>query len=95
MNQQKQVFEDYLTSRDLSEYSPHQGFEHYQKLLSDSNKVVNLISRRMPVENYWLQHFLDSLLVTEIVDFEGRLSGFWYWWRIAQDSRKICRKIAK
>ncbi|KAF5043143.1 Ribosomal RNA small subunit methyltransferase G [anaerobic digester metagenome] len=72
MNQQKQVFEDYLTSRDF-ERIPHLigVFEHYQKLLSDSNKVVNLISRRMPVENYWLQHFLDSLLVTEIVDFEG------------------------
>ena len=69
MNQQKQVFEDYLTSRDF-ERIPHLigVFEHYQKLLSDSNKVVNLISRRMPVENYWLQHFLDSLLALECLD---------------------------
>ncbi|HQQ68359.1 MAG TPA: 16S rRNA (guanine(527)-N(7))-methyltransferase RsmG [Candidatus Cloacimonadota bacterium] len=73
MNQHKQIFEDYLSSRGY-EQIPHLigVFEHYLKLLEASNKVVNLISRKMPLENYWLQHFLDSLLVTEIVDFEGQ-----------------------
>jgi len=73
MKEQKQHFEDYLVSQGY-EQIPHLigVFEHYQKLLGDANKVVNLISRKMPVENYWVQHFLDSLLVNEIVDFEGQ-----------------------
>ena len=73
MKEQKQHFEDYLVSQGY-EQIPHLigVFEHYQKLLGDANKVVNLISRKMQVENYWVQHFLDSLLVNEIVDFEGQ-----------------------
>jgi len=73
MNPNKQIFEDYLSSRGYPHVAHLMGvFEHYYKLLIAENKIVNLVSRKMPVENYWLQHFLDSLLVTETLDFKGQ-----------------------
>ncbi|MDI3504760.1 MAG: rRNA (guanine527-N7)-methyltransferase [Candidatus Cloacimonadota bacterium] len=70
MIQEKQIFEDYLKQLDLNDIPHLMGqFTHYHKLLLSYNKQVNLISRKMPPEKYWLQHFLDSLLVVECVDF--------------------------
>lgn len=72
MNDNKMIFEDYLNSRNYANVPHLMGvFEHYQKLLIGHNKEVNLVSRKMPSANYWLQHFLDSLLAVETLDFEG------------------------
>lgn len=70
MIEQKQIFEDYLTQLELPEIPHLMGqFEHYHKLLVAQNRDVNLISRKMHPDNYWVQHFLDSLLAIECVDF--------------------------
>ena len=44
------------------------GFEHYHRLLSEYNQMVNLVSRAMPVNQYWTKHFLDSLLPLKCMD---------------------------
>jgi len=73
MNTQKKIFEDYLHSRGYPNVPHLMGvFEHYHQLLLAQNKVVNLVSRKMPAENYWLQHFLDSLLAMESLEFAGQ-----------------------
>ncbi|MCB5252166.1 MAG: 16S rRNA (guanine(527)-N(7))-methyltransferase RsmG [Candidatus Cloacimonadaceae bacterium] len=70
MIQEKQIFEDYLTQLNLPEIPRLMGqFEHYHKLLVAHNRDVNLVSRKMHPDNYWVQHFLDSLLAVECVDF--------------------------
>lgn len=69
MKEQKQIFENYLVANDLPNVPHLMGkFEHYWKLLVQFNKEVNLISRKMPTENYWVQHFLDSLIAIECLE---------------------------
>jgi 16S rRNA (guanine527-N7)-methyltransferase len=73
MIQQKQCFEDYLVQLELPNIPHLMGqFEHYHKLLVMHNRQVNLISRKMPADNYWVQHFLDSLLAVECLDFRDK-----------------------
>ena len=37
-------------------------FEKYHSLLWETNQNINLISRKMPEDEYWTIHYLDSLL---------------------------------
>lgn len=70
---EKQYFEDYLGERGFENVPRLMGiFEHYHKELVRHNKSVNLISRKMPPNSYWLQHFLDSLIALETLDFAGQ-----------------------
>lgn len=46
-------------------------FESYLNLLYETNQQVNLVSRQMPKENYWLYHFLDSLLIINCMDLSS------------------------
>ena len=61
----------------LQEYRPAESrslaekFELYLELLSGQNAKVNLVSRRMPPEDYWLYHFLDSILVLKCMEIEA------------------------
>lgn len=73
MIEEKEIFENYLKDLQLENTARLMGvFEHYHKLLVKHNKAVNLISRKMPADDYWLQHFLDSLRALEILDFAGQ-----------------------
>ncbi|MDY0152856.1 MAG: 16S rRNA (guanine(527)-N(7))-methyltransferase RsmG [Candidatus Cloacimonas sp.] len=70
MTEHKQRFEDYLNELKLEHIPQLMGkFEHYFQLLSCANRGVNLVSRNLPLEKYWTQHFLDSLLALECLDF--------------------------
>jgi len=73
MIETKQIFEDYLARLNLPDIPQLMGrFEHYHKLLTAHNKQVNLVSRKMHPGDYWVQHFLDSLLAIECLDFMGK-----------------------
>jgi 16S rRNA G527 N7-methylase RsmG len=70
---EKKLFEDYLNKLNLPEIPHLMGrFEHFHNLLLEHNKNVNLVSRKMPPQSYWVQHFLDSLLAVECLDFVGK-----------------------
>jgi 16S rRNA (guanine527-N7)-methyltransferase len=70
---EKQIFEDYLIKLGLPDIPQLMGrFEHFHKLLTEHNKQVNLVSRKMPPQSYWVQHFLDSLLAVECLDFADK-----------------------
>jgi len=70
MTHEKKIFEEYLVNLELPDTAQVIGkFEHYHKLLTEHNKHVNLVSRKMPPQSYWIQHFLDSLLAVECLDF--------------------------
>ena len=72
MIEQKSLFIKYLEQFNLPEPKrvlAH--FEHYHKLLESTNKLINLVSRKMPSGAYWTQHFLDSITVVECVDLSG------------------------
>lgn len=70
---EKQIFEEYLSQLELPEIPHLMGrFEHFHQLLSEHNKNVNLVSRKMTPQSYWTQHFLDSLLPVECLDFADK-----------------------
>lgn len=70
---EKTIFEEYLAKLDLPNIAQLMGqFEHYHSLLTEHNRQVNLVSRKMPPQNYWIQHFLDSLLAVECLDFTDK-----------------------
>jgi 16S rRNA (guanine527-N7)-methyltransferase len=46
-------------------------FEKYLQELYEWNRKVNLVSRKMPVQDYWTHHFLDSLLVFNCMDIKS------------------------
>jgi 16S rRNA (guanine527-N7)-methyltransferase len=46
-------------------------FSAYLDVLYEQNGLVNLISRQMPKEDYWLYHFLDSLLIINTMGLNG------------------------
>jgi 16S rRNA (guanine527-N7)-methyltransferase len=70
MNETKQRFESYLQELKVENIPQLMGkFEHYFQLLSTANRDVNLVSRNIPLDRYWIQHFLDSLLALECLDF--------------------------
>ena len=70
MTEEKQIFEEYLNKLSLPDIPHLMGkFEHFHRLLYEHNKVVNLVSRKMPPAAYWVQHFLDSLQAMECLDF--------------------------
>ena len=47
-------------------------FEKYHRLLTDENRIINLVSRKTNEEDYWTIHFLDSLLPLREYDFSGK-----------------------
>ncbi len=70
---QKEIFENYLKEIRPENADVLMGqFEHYHKLLVSHNKNVNLISRKMSPDDYWVNHFLDSLLAVECLELEGK-----------------------
>ncbi|HHV36437.1 MAG TPA: 16S rRNA (guanine(527)-N(7))-methyltransferase RsmG [Candidatus Cloacimonetes bacterium] len=70
---QKEIFEQYLKEIRPENADVLMGqFEHYHKLLVSHNKNVNLISRKMSPDDYWVNHFLDSLLAVECLELEGK-----------------------
>jgi 16S rRNA (guanine527-N7)-methyltransferase len=73
MIEQKKRFEDYLKEQNLEGIQQLMcKFEHYHQLLSNTNRMVNLVSRNLAADRYWTQHFLDSLLALECLDLAGK-----------------------
>ena len=68
----KQAFIDYI-----KKYRPEQAeslirkFEEFHQYLWEENSKVNLISRKVPAEDYWTYHLLDSILPISVIDFSG------------------------
>ncbi|MFC1898612.1 16S rRNA (guanine(527)-N(7))-methyltransferase RsmG [Candidatus Cloacimonadota bacterium] len=62
-------------SRFITEHFPAESqdllrkFEEYLEILWATNQQINLISRKTRKEDYWILHFLDSLLPVEFHDF--------------------------
>lgn len=46
-------------------------FEQFLEELFSLNQQINMVSRQMPKEDYWLYHFLDSLLILKCMDLKG------------------------
>ncbi|MDD3607139.1 16S rRNA (guanine(527)-N(7))-methyltransferase RsmG [Candidatus Cloacimonas acidaminovorans] len=73
MTEEKQIFEDYLRFLGLEDIDHLMArFEHYLHLLYNANRKVNLVSRNIPLERYWVQHFLDSIVALECLDFTDK-----------------------
>ncbi|MDD2331869.1 MAG: 16S rRNA (guanine(527)-N(7))-methyltransferase RsmG [Candidatus Cloacimonetes bacterium] len=47
--------------------------ERYAELLYEVNLSINLVSRKMEIEKYWTQHFLDSLLILKCLNLSGQV----------------------
>lgn len=74
----KELFQSYLESIRPGKSGEYMlVFERYLELLQEINASINLVSRKMPPEAYWTQHFLDSLRPLECLDIkELRLLDF-------------------
>jgi 16S rRNA (guanine527-N7)-methyltransferase len=73
MTEAKLRFEAYLQSRFGDSGKLLKRFEHYHQLLIAANRNVNLVSRNLPQDRYWIQHFLDSLLALECLDLSDKI----------------------
>ena len=73
MTEPKKRFESYLEELQLEQIPQLMGkFEHYFQLLCYTNRQVNLVSRNVQPDKYWVQHFLDSLLALECLDLTDK-----------------------
>jgi len=65
----KEIFADWLAEQFPQKKADLMlSFGRYLDLLFELNRQVNLVSRRMAKDEYWLYHFLDSLLVLKCMD---------------------------
>jgi 16S rRNA (guanine527-N7)-methyltransferase len=63
------LFQDFLQGQFPAEAGSLMSvFEQYLELLYTKNQIVNMVSRRMSKQDYWLYHFLDSLLIRKVLD---------------------------
>ncbi len=62
----KEAFIEYLQKIDKAQPGIIAQFEKYYDLLVDENQKINLFSRKMPSEEIWTVHFLDSITLAEV-----------------------------
>ena len=67
---EKEIFIDFL--KKLSLDNKLFLFENYLELLYEENQKVNLISRNLEKDDYWISHFEDSLFPLTLFDFSGK-----------------------
>lgn len=69
----REIFFAYLKSKfpDRFETIAPQ-FQTYFEWLCEINTQINLISRQMPTDEYWTNHFLDSVIITEVAKFNNQ-----------------------
>jgi len=68
----KAVFQHFLKQHFPAESDKLlKSFGLYLEELYTINHQINLVSRQMPLENYWLYHFLDSLLIVNYMEITG------------------------
>ena len=49
-----------------------ESFENYLKYLEQENTKINLVSRKTLTEDFWIVHFLDSLLPIDFFEFSNK-----------------------
>ncbi len=69
---QEKVFKDFLSKKIKKTDIVVNSFHTYFNLLCEANEAVNLISRKTPSQDYWIIHFLDSILPIGLFDFAGK-----------------------
>ena len=47
-------------------------FEIYHSLLLEANDGINLVSRKTIEDDFWNLHYLDSILPSEVFDFDNK-----------------------
>ena len=74
MTDPRNRFEQYLAEQQYADVPQlMEKYDAYLRLLTSANRMVNLVSRNTPVDNYWIQHFLDSLLPLECLDLQHKM----------------------
>ncbi len=68
----KAEVEKYLQKHTANSTVFMEKFTSYYNWLLEENQKINLISRKTDPEDIWTQHFLDSLLSIECVDYTGK-----------------------
>lgn len=72
MNKYKEHLENFLNELELELPSDLvENLEKFSYILREVNQKVNVVSRKMPIEWYWTNHFLDSLLILKCMTFSG------------------------
>ncbi len=69
MQNKSKQFYDFLKQHSIPD-GAYNLFVLYEKILREKNKKINLVSERS-LENIWLTHFLDSILITDFLDFSN------------------------
>ncbi|OQY40198.1 MAG: 16S rRNA (guanine(527)-N(7))-methyltransferase RsmG [Candidatus Cloacimonetes bacterium 4572_65] len=68
MNKQEIFFEYVKTNFPEREDEIIDMFNLYYNVLVDANVKINLFSRKMPLEDIWITHFMDSLLPYKLIE---------------------------
>ena len=68
-----EIVESYLKEKRIADLNTKmQLLSQYVHLLIETNKQINLISRKAGEEDIWLNHILDSLLPVGIMKLDGK-----------------------
>jgi len=69
----KDIVEGFLKENGIADLNKKmQLLDQYVKLLIETNKLINLVSRKADVADIWLNHILDSLLPVGIMALNGK-----------------------
>ena len=69
MQNKSKQFYNFLKKHSISE-GAYGLFELYETIMREKNKKFNLVSEKS-IENIWITHFFDSILITDFLDFSN------------------------
>jgi len=69
----KEIFESFLKANFPENHETYlRSFINYLNIITEINRSVNLVSRKTSESEFWVKHFLDSILLFSLTEFENK-----------------------
>ncbi|KQC07555.1 MAG: hypothetical protein APR54_05950 [Candidatus Cloacimonas sp. SDB] len=69
----KEIFKRFLKENFPKNYDSYlQNFSNYLQIITEINRSVNLVSRKTLKSEFWVKHFLDSVMVFKLTEFKNK-----------------------
>jgi 16S rRNA (guanine527-N7)-methyltransferase len=69
----KKNFDSFIKNNFPENYEIYlSNFSNYLKIITEINRSVNLVSRKTSESEFWVKHFLDSILLFSLTEFENK-----------------------
>jgi 16S rRNA (guanine527-N7)-methyltransferase len=69
----KKNFDSFIKNNFPENYEIYlSNFSNYLKIITEINRSVNLVSRKTSEAEFWVKHFLDSILLFNLTEFKNK-----------------------